>query len=423
MNFPKYTVPRILCSKLVGQNSFDTQNRFSYTHTVKKQWLIKFINRLAIYGWLGLCIWTFSMLVICIIVSITPWDRTVTPIYHNASSYWWAHKSLYNGPENFNYLPHFALLFAPFHALPVPFGDILWRCLAAGLLSSGIWRLLLDEFGSDTPKWFFWASLIALPACISSLRNGQGSAAFSGLTLHAIASISKRQFWTAALLSVLALIERPIGIVLMLLAPVVYTQLRWRVAAGLLLAAVLPFFFAPPVYVLEQFRGFVFNIRACAQYANEGFADFNGLLRPFGYQLPFDITIVICVLAGVGTLWLWCFSARRLREPFRVWWLLTLTTGYLMFFNPMNELNSYVIFAPVMGLWAVYSFRAEARRFGYWTVFFLLSTGLLPNNVRIMAGFRLGPFWYPLSTLLFFVLLMLEIWSHHYLNGNLRASR
>ena len=40
-----------------------------------------------------------------------------------------------------NYLPHFAVLFAPFQKLPAPVGDILWRAGAAALLAFGLWRL------------------------------------------------------------------------------------------------------------------------------------------------------------------------------------------------------------------------------------------------------------------------------------------
>ncbi|HVO72337.1 MAG TPA: hypothetical protein VMT24_19950, partial [Aggregatilineaceae bacterium] len=172
--------------------------------------------------------------------------------------------------------------------------------------------------------------------------------------------------------------------------------------------------FGPPVYVIEQYHDFISNIEACTRAFSPDFANFNGLFRPFGYQVPPEVAVVVCVLAGGVTLGLWWLGAKCLREPFRALWLLALTAGYLMLFNPMNELNSYVILAPAMGVWAVYAFRAEAsRRFGCWAVFWVLSIGFLPTTWYIRPDCRFAPFWYPLAAALFLVFLAVEVWGSH----------
>jgi hypothetical protein len=90
-------------------------------------------------------------------------------------------------------------------------------------------------------------------------------------------------------------------------------------------------------------------------------------------------------------------------------WLLALSVGYLMLFNPMNEPNSYVILAPALGLWAVAALNAApTRRFGWLTASISLSMALLPNLMRPMFGNNFALFWHPVMTFVFMA--MLVIW-------------
>lgn len=361
--------------------------------------------------WIGVAVWVVPMLAISLWVALHPQDHTVIPIYHEAAANWWAHKDLYHGPEGLNYLPHFVILFTPFHVLPVLVGDILWRLLTAALLASGIWHLLRDASGVNIAPMFRWASLLALPACAGALRNGQASALFAALCLHAIACLPQRQWWAAAALMVLALAVRPIGIVMVLLAPFVYAPLRWRLPVLLLAFVAFPFLFAPSDYVISQLHGFAANIQACAAYTRRDFADFNGIIRTLGSELPTGVSNIISLFAGGITLALWGFTAARLREPFRACWLLALTSAYLMLFNPMNEVNSYVILAPALAVWAVNALpNQETRRFGYWVVFLVLTIGVLPEPMRHIFGNNFGPFWHPVATAMFVGLLTSQVW-------------
>jgi hypothetical protein len=352
-----------------------------------------------------------TVLFICVWVAIHPRLRSITVIYHMASAKWWAREDIYWGPGGLNYLPHFAILFTPFHALPVPVGDIGWRLLTAGLLASGIWRLLRDGFPTDTLPAFSLASLLALPASAGAMRSGQGSAVFAALTLHAAASLPRQRWWTAAGMMVLATAVRPLGVVMMLLSPFVYRKLRWRLVPWLILAAAFPFLFGPPAYVIAQYRNFALDMRECAVWTRREFADFSGVIRTFHQELPAGASMIVRVLAGAATLAIWRFTAPRIREPFRALWLLALTTGYLMLFNPMNEVNSYVIFVPVVAIWAVYCLRNdETRPLGYWAMFVALTIGVLPEPLRPLLGNTFGPFWHPIATAIFLGLATAWLW-------------
>src|SRR5258705_230271 len=114
----------------------------------------------------ALTLWVLPMLVIAILVAYNPSKRTVTHLYHEASANWWSGKDLYQGPGGMNYLPHFAVLFSPFHALPLRAGEILWRATEAVLLAGGIWNLARRQFGESTMCPFVVARIVALPLAL-----------------------------------------------------------------------------------------------------------------------------------------------------------------------------------------------------------------------------------------------------------------
>ena len=342
-----------------------------------------------------------------------------------------------------NYLPHFAVLFSPFHALPLWLGEVLWRLLAAGTLAGGLWLMLRALFRAAPERPFLWTTLTAMPLCMSALRNGNANALFGGVILLAVVAIFKAcraeaslpadgssrpptlrvgaaasallrggWWWLAAGLMALLTAIKPLGIVLIMLAPLFYAPLRGRLLVALLGLALFPFLFGRPDYVLSQYRDAWTNLQACAVVTDHRFADINGIFRTFGAPLGPDVSKLVRLLAGVVTAGLWWLGARRLctqSANLPALWLYALATAYLMVFNPMNEANSFVILAPALGVWAVWFLfvpEARAARWRGWVLFGMaLSMGLLPNLVRPLFGNYFALFWHPFITLVFVVLL------------------
>ncbi|MFO1515058.1 MAG: glycosyltransferase family 87 protein [Verrucomicrobiota bacterium] len=366
------------------------------------------------FAMIALALWTVPLLVISIMVFQRPEKRTVTPLYHEATTNWWAREALYQGPSGMNYLPQFPILFTPFHAIPSPWGDIVWRLFSAALLITGLWRVLRLQFGPSWQKWFLWTTLLAMPLSLGAFRNGQANALLGGLILHAVACLAAKQWNRAAVLIVLTLAVKPLGAVLVLLAPVVYAPLRWRVPVGLAALIALPFLCAPTPYAIAQYRALGGNLKDCSAVQEHRFADLNGILRTFGSELPPRVATIVRAMAGLAAAALGWLGAKRLTEPLQAMWLLALTTGYLMLFNPMNEANSYVILAPALGLWTVHwlSDPATARR-GWVLVAMTVSMSLLPNLVRPLFGNHFALIWHPVMTLGFGVLLTLFVWQRN----------
>jgi hypothetical protein len=357
----------------------------------------------------ALVLWAIPMIVIAILVFAQPKNRTVMPLYHEAANNWWAGHDLYKGPKGMNYLPHFAVLFSPFNLLPLRICDTLWRCCAAAMLAGGIWRIVRIQFGAAAERPFLWATLMAMPLCMNALRNGQANATFAGVILLAIVAILEQRWWWATLLMMLAVAVKPLGIVLVLLAPVVYAPLRWRLPIGLIGLVAFPFFFGPTDYVIAQHRAAFANLESCAEVTEHRFADINGILRTFGTPLPAEASKILRVLAGGVTLGLWWLGARRLREPARGLWLYGLTTAYLMLFNPMNEENSYVILAPALALWGVSFLFGQRgvvpRSLGWCFAVMTWTMALMPNLLWPLFRNKFALFWHPLMTIFFVALL------------------
>ena len=350
--------------------------------------------------------WLISFLVIEIMVASRPLKRTVTPLYHTASANWWAHKDLYDGPKGMNYLPHFAVLFSPFYALPSPAGDLVWRGVAMGLLAYGSWRMVRRYFQDRAMGTFLGISALMLPICLGAIRSGQANATFGGLMLCAVACLQDRQWWGSAVLMGLATMVKPLGIVLMLLAPAVYPMMFVPVIGSLAGCLLFPFLFASPDYVVSQHQLFLKNLGSCAEVSENRFADISGIIRALGGELPEKVSKLLRVGAGGAFLGLCYFGGKRVQEPARSLWLYALAAGYLMLFNPMTEHNSYVILAPALALWAVWLLRDEASgRLGWSLAALIVSMGLLPSLVRPWLGNNFGLVWSPLVTLVFLALL------------------
>jgi len=350
-------------------------------------------------------LWTVPMLVVAALVIHNPLKHTVTMgSYHLAAGNWWSGRSLYVGPAGMNYLPHFAILYSPFHFLPLTLSEILWRFCAAASLAGGLWLLTRELFGAESERPFLWATILAMPLSMGALRNGNANAIFGGVTLLAIVALMQKRWWLAVAWMVLATALKPLGIVLLLLASIYYAPITRRVPLALLGLALFPFCFAGPDYVLSQYRDAWHNLRDCAAVSEHRFADLNGILRTFGSPLSASASTIVRVLAGGLTAIAWLWGAQRLSLALRCLWLYALATAYLMLFNPMTEANSYVILAPALGIWGIWLlFNDElgGRRLGWVIVVMTLSMGLLPNILRPIFGNYFALFWHPCMTILF----------------------
>jgi len=348
---------------------------------------------------IGLALWLLPLAVVGVMVARDSSRRSVTPVFHLASERWWARSDLYADPRGYHYLPQFALLFAPFHALPKPVGDVLWRGVSVGLVLWGLAAFLRRTAPDEPGRRFLVACALALAPCLGAVRNGQTNLAFAGLCMLLAAMLAAERPGASAICLVALIALKPLGLVLVLLAPWVYRRVLVPLVFGVTAFAALPFAVAPVDYAAAMYRGAWTHVSGWSVTTESRFADLTALLRTAGWTLSATASLALRAAAGLATLLLWWRAASRTREPWRALTLVLLGTIYLMLFNPMTEKNSYAIVAPAFAVAAaVFLERPETRRAGNALAFVLVSVGVLPELLwRLTRNF--GLWWDPLTVL------------------------
>lgn len=325
---------------------------------------------------LAVALWVIFALAIGVFVATHPGQRTVTPTYRIAAEAWFAGRGLYNVGDigGFLYLPHAALLYAPFAALPHDIGEVLWRLCGLALLASGIGRLasLVDR---DNRAWLFLMfTLLCLPATVSSARNGQMNLHVTGLMLHATADLASSVWWRAAFSLSLGLALKQFAAVPILLAAAAYPRTRRWFVAMIVVLVVAPFLFQDPAYVVRQYAACLRRLAVASVPPTDTWSDVRGLLLRLGVDVSNDRLIVLRLAAAVPTLVL-CFTARRHGRVWSAVFMFALAASYLMLFNPRTEANSYVMLAPAVAAVAALA-ASHQRRVACWAlVVFALALG------------------------------------------------
>ena len=353
-------------------------------------------------------LWVLFALIVGIVVGARPDKRTVTPEYRQASEKWWAGKeSPYDMSQGgYLYLPQEAILYTPYQILPKRIGEPLWRWTGLALLAAGLWRLSGLASRADRNRLFLAATILVIPAALSSASNGQVNLPLAGLLLLAVADLARARWNTATLWLLLAVMLKPIALAPALLAAACYAPLRLRLAAGFLLCLAAAWIHPDPAYVTGEYRHFWEKLLLAGQPAQNTFSDFFGMLWHWGFHpAPAAISLLRAAAAAVALICslrlMRMFRGEHLLQAFGV---MLLAAIYLMLFNPRTEENSYVILAGFTALMAGGAILADAGRAALLMTLFCLALAVECYGYPI---FPLTKIWFkPLATLFLFFFLM-----------------
>lgn len=326
-------------------------------------------------------LWILLVVVVSVLVVMQPGRRTVTPTYVQAVRSWWVDRNIYDtSVYGFLYPPQFAILYTPFAQAPVPFGDVLWRWLNIGLFVSGLARLARTApypLGGEKGR-FVMLTLLALPACLSSARNGQINMTEAALMAHAAVDLAAARPWSATASLALGIALKPVALVMAALAALTRLRLAWRLSIAGFFVFLLPFATSPPEYVWRQYAGFVDKMRVASTPGVDAFSDVSGLVYSAGLDVTDVALLPLRAAAGLGILAVWLLASRRFEEPERSHALLALSAVFVTVFNPRTETNGYVMLAPAVGMFALHARAAAASH----TVVFLavIALGLGADN-------------------------------------------
>jgi hypothetical protein len=295
-------------------------------------------------------------------------DRTgVVPNYRFASSHWWLCESMYpGGTHGFLYAPTFAVLFTPFHLIqPAVLGEIVWRLFGFGLFGWGLWRLaaILNKKSSGRFEFdptFGLLVLLAVPASLASINNGQTNLALSASLVLLCISIRNEKWNFAAACLTLALVLKPISVAPWLLAFAVFAPIRIPLLGGLVVVGIIGFIHPDPAYALGQWIEFWTKLTHSYTPENLRVSDLFGLLEKMGIPNPLLLNSLTRMVAAGSALLFVGWKYRRGRWVDGSWGLWVATALIWTIFNPRAETNSYVLISPLLAFAAV-SYWAEGN--------------------------------------------------------------
>lgn len=315
----------------------------------------------AVTAWL--C-WAGYFLLICAGQVDDGFARSVTGAYRFGADQWMAGGDLYGeGIHGFLYLPHAAIVFAPFSLLPFAWGEMVWRLFCTGTFVLGIWGLSGCR-GVSRNAAFLVLSLVTMPICFSAMRNGQMTLPMAGVMMLASSALWRREFGWFVCWLVAAVLLKPVAIVTLLLAVALYPSIWRRLAVAVPVAAVIPFAFQSPEYVLGAYKLFAAKLIVAGQPVGQiNFSDLAGMLGAWGIEVPGSLMTLIRISGALGAFALVWRVKRGAGDRAVPEALYMVSVMYLMLFNPRTENNTYAAFGPVLGLavvWAVEQGRRAA---------------------------------------------------------------
>ena len=183
---------------------------------------------------LGVILTVCAFAVIAVMIVIDPAKRAVTPVYITAAAKFFAQENFYT-PEasgGFLYLPVFAALFFPMTVFGPVICNLIWRTLILAVLAFALLRAIrrvnsnIDRFDMTGLTLLF-----AIAGAAGAVRNGQSTPLLLAATFLAFDAAYDRRLVAAAAWATLAVVAKPLGIVVWLLIRSNGTKVR-PVAAG-----------------------------------------------------------------------------------------------------------------------------------------------------------------------------------------------
>ncbi len=268
--------------------------------------------------------------------------------------------------DNVLYSPTFAALMAPFAALPVVPGLILWDLTCAAILVLGIRAIPgLDTRARSLFVWFI------LPEFIGASQASQTNPAIVGFLLLTLAMAERKRDWAAALFLALAGYVKifPLAAGLLFLVYPQRVRLVLWTAAWMVALAALPLLFVSPSELAWQYGNWWRLHTTSTHAAGLGLSAAGILQSWFGLDPP---RIALLAVAGLAT----ALPLTNLRAYGRLEFRAIFLGALLMWmiaFNHLSESPTFVIAMAGIGLWYFSQASTPVHRALLWMAFLLVS--------------------------------------------------
>ena len=318
-------------------------------------------KRIPTLFWAALLIWSICCALVVTHYVLNPHKHDSLDPSIVATRHWWAREDMYSSPNNsgsaFFYFPQSAIIFTPVIWGTPPTGTAILRVFNFILFGWGVWRtsrLLLESSLGKSENFFLWVSLLAIPASLASLRNGQFDLPLAAVVLLATADVAAERWWWAVFWLCLGVTFKPLAMVPLLLFGALYLPLWFRLVVGLVFVAIMPWLCAPWGYVNWQYYRLFQTFGWAYHLHEERFSDFASLLESAGIRPPEPWMTLIRLSASLLCLGLGWVARRTLSAPIAAWFIGSMAAEFLVLFNPRSEACSFVFLSPFVAALAVF---------------------------------------------------------------------
>ena len=270
------------------------------------------------------------------------------------------------GTHGFLYVPQFAVLFSLIDWIrPSVLGEIVWRSLGFGMLAWSLWKVgnlfsySHGRLGITAPT-FTCLVLLAVPASLASLNNGQTNLPLSAVLVFLCLALREERWNLGAALLTITLILKPISVAPWLLVFAVFSRMRIPLLVGMMVVGLVGFVHPSSSYAWGQWVEFWGKLTHSYTPENLRVSDMFGMLEKMGLPNPLAFNSLARMVAAGSALFFVGWKYRRGGSINGSWGLWVATALIWTVFNPRAETNSYVLISPLLAFAAV-SYWSEVK--------------------------------------------------------------
>lgn len=306
------------------------------------------------FPWFGWAIWIVIVVIVLLRMHPRRYDAAFG-YYFDFALNLWAEQPVYDPSKlaGVSYWPSSVLMFIPLARFGETPAAAISFAIFAALLTWGaiaLIRALLD----DRPDAIWIAGLLLAVNVWPGwyhFKHVQLQIPMIAAMMLATAALMRERYNLSALWLTIALILKPISLVMLLLTAATVPRMRVQLIVGILIAAALPFAFLHWHYLIEQYQDLgtkLWTVTTAPPGEWIYQADFTTLLRAVGVVLPGKVSFAIRLLVALGTLLLACRVRNTGNHKAFAMALLLLSGLYITLFGPRNENVSYLAVTPAI---------------------------------------------------------------------------
>jgi len=302
----------------------------------------------------------FTALVVIAKWNTLPSSGNVFNIYRTSGEKWLLAEQVYESGR-FLYLPFVASIFSFISYLSFEIGGALWRIINITIFFLGIHNLYSQTFKKNSEIFFLIVSIVSIAISWSAARHAQMTLAMAGIMMLATVALQNKKWTLAGFFLALAVSLKPLAIVLLLVAVVIYPRTIPSTFLSILSLLAFPFLLQENQFVFQQYANFPEVLKEQALRAQDfPFIQAEWTLRKMGIYLSLSQQFFMRIFFALITLFA-CFKIRKAEKNTEALYIFIATTVYILLMGTGTEANTYAMISPALGILIAYNWQHDKK--------------------------------------------------------------